>query len=214
LADNQPNNSVLLVGNGPIILTEGAAHGAEIDGFTGKIVRFNNYVISGYEVYVGTRTDWWCTAEDFGVHDGEAYERVICSAYYGTQGTNAYNALLGTYANAERIPAVYQNTSYPHPSSGAMLARMLIAEGKDVWLTGFDHFAGPRFHYWRTTAEEAAHFPLHSYNYEYPYFADLASRGLIRYFGHKVTVPTNPSIIVVRGSRAEPGGDGVGLPPH
>jgi hypothetical protein len=193
--------SVLLVGNGPVILNEGTRHGSLIDAFNGKVVRFNNYVTNDYTSYVGTRTDWWCTAEAFSAHLGDTYERVICSAYYGSQGSAAFTSLVSAFPSAERIAAAHQSTGYPHPSTGAMLVRMLLAEGRDVWLTGFDHFIGPRYHYWRTAEQESTHVPLHQYGYEAAYFYDLTQRGLIRYFGSRGPVSFGPSIQVNLGSR-------------
>lgn len=52
------SNETILVSNSPIVLEK--EFGSVIDSFD-TVVRFNNYVIEGYEKYVGTKTDVWST---------------------------------------------------------------------------------------------------------------------------------------------------------
>jgi hypothetical protein len=53
---NSIENSILLVGNGRSVLEH--EFGAEIDGFE-TVARINNYETTGFERFVGSRTDIW-----------------------------------------------------------------------------------------------------------------------------------------------------------
>lgn len=53
---NFQNKDVVLVGNGPSALEKKVGHIIDSKDF---VVRFNHYVLDGYEEYVGTRVDMW-----------------------------------------------------------------------------------------------------------------------------------------------------------
>lgn len=52
------NNKVVMIGNSPSVLEK--ENGALIDSFD-VIVRSNNFVIGGFEKYIGSKTDIWVT---------------------------------------------------------------------------------------------------------------------------------------------------------
>ncbi len=62
IPSNNRENRVLLVGNGRSLLDRRGL-GTLIDSYP-IVVRFNNFVTTGFEAFVGQKTNWWARAEN------------------------------------------------------------------------------------------------------------------------------------------------------
>lgn len=149
------HQQILIIGNGP----SAAEHdlGKHIDTFD-QIVRINNYVTSGLETHVGTRTDIWVNGANQGLkkrkdipdnilvmiptevlkHKGEAIHQRIRNRI----DTSNYSLLsLETMSEMEVL------SSLTRPTTGFFAIYYFYLLGFDITLHGFDFFAGSTSHY-------------------------------------------------------------------
>jgi len=161
----------ILIGNGPSALSKKL--GKEIDEFD-TVVRFNTYRIEGFEEYVGTKTDIWVTTDIFPAWHKDYKEVILCS-YNRREDNRTVLKMKEYYPQAHNFPEwSWQETiklmGFSAPSSGAVAAVYF----KNVYIYGFDFFAGDRHHYGDKI--EACH---HNAKYEMEYFRKLITGGKI-----------------------------------
>jgi hypothetical protein len=191
--------NVILVGNGPSILT--AKRGLQIDAFD-EVVRFNRFCIKGFEPHAGSKTTLWSTY-------GKANLGGTVTEYYPGDPDVRPDRILfrgergyPSYAPRElyRIPLkfhhdlkrqIMERTSKKGadrevlmPSSGLLVTTwMLESIGmENVTLAGFDHFskeASKLHHYWVPRAYGRPR--EHDGAVEAAMFAELRDRGRITY---------------------------------
>jgi len=152
-----PDESCLLVGNGPSAVLDG--NGKLVDSFS-QVIRFNQFKVRGFEHAVGEKTTLWAT---FGrgvtpLDDDVKPDRAIF--IHGDNGDPAWEM-----RELWRIPLSYYNSIIPEweqaigtrgnkllPSTGFLVASWLLSQGvKQIHLLGFDHFEKNRsshHHYW------------------------------------------------------------------
>lgn len=181
---------IVLVGNGPSVLDQKL--GAVIDEFP-EIVRFNGFVLEGFEAQIGTRTTTWSRwyalpikrfMDQFNhiwlnmpVH--ERTEAKLAQAY----------ALLGEHSRkTEVIPALQiafelQRSLFggPHPtlwpSSGLLAIVHAVHQGYDVSIAGFDSWTKEPFHYYGSHDRTDTH---HVAELEREYISRLRRDGKVR----------------------------------
>lgn len=189
------NDSVVLVGNGPSILTHEI--GGAIDAHT-HVIRFNNYHIEGYEKHTGARTSLWSTF--FKRIDDRPRNVPVFCIHEGDQVPSEHAMKI------YRLPRHYfdrvqedvrRRADWKHgfqrdpekkllPTSGLLVASYLleVVGVERLTLAGFDHFDKTRsgqHHYWLKQAFKAP--PEHDGELERQMFAALAATGRVRYLG-------------------------------
>ena len=180
---------VLLVGNGPAALAK--EMGEVIDNFSGHVLRFNNYSITKYEKWVGTRTDIWVTCDRHVTPMSHQHKKRWFLSFRTDEKTQAAIA----DCRAEQFPLDYilktvNAMNFNHPSSGAVVATYLLDQGHDVWIWGFDFLASRRDHHYNK--DQIARGEFHSEDAEWFYFHRLMQEGKVKYLGmdrHKETIP-------------------------
>jgi len=143
---------LLLVGNGPSVLARNL--GVMIDQYP-SVVRFNNYMINGFEDHVGTKTTYWsCCGSTVLPHHGLLPDQIIWP--HGDKGRPPIDR--PTF----RIPAHFRELfdsewkalnppTGIHATSGCFVVAYLIHLGHRPTLFGFDHFDktySTKHHYW------------------------------------------------------------------
>ncbi|MES2737226.1 MAG: glycosyltransferase family 29 protein [Verrucomicrobiota bacterium] len=152
------SSRVILVGNGPSLMTQRLGH--KIDAFD-EVVRFNQFRCQEFERHSGTKTTIYCTFGR-GMLPGDlnqrpskvilTHEKAKCAypaAWTYPVPAKFYNALRAEIKAASAKP----NAADLLPSSGFLVARWLLDTGQAecITLTGFDHFTknnDKRHHYW------------------------------------------------------------------
>jgi hypothetical protein len=150
-----PEASVVLVGNGPSVLTQRL--GRVIDGFD-EVIRFNSYSLAGLAEQVGTRTTLWST---FGrgtlPRDSAPPSRAIFIHPSGTPavGTEHWRVPPPYYRalqNELRALSTRPPEGVVRPSSGCLVTGWLLHCGvRKVHTVGMDHFKkehSRQHHYW------------------------------------------------------------------
>jgi hypothetical protein len=180
---------VVLVGNGPGVLRSGL--GAAIDAFD-TVVRFNNFVVEGFEADVGARTDVW--ASHFkGISEREGFPRRLCIHGNTTvpEGVEAEmippSVFLAARKEVQRRAAManpFVDPSPLLPSSGLVAVLWICgaATKGPIALAGFDHFSKEKsraHHYWidKPFGKPKEHAPA----IEAEMFAEFAGRGEVIY---------------------------------
>lgn len=180
---------VLLIGNGPAALAK--EMGEAIDNFSGHVLRFNNYTITKYEKWIGTRTDIWVTCDRHVTPMSHQHKKRWFLSFRTDEKTKAAIA----DCRAEQFPLDYivktvNAMNFNHPSSGAIVATYLLDQGHDVWIWGFDFLASRRDHHYNKDKIKRGEF--HSEDAEWFYFQRLMQEGRVKYLGldrHKETIP-------------------------
>ena len=140
------NQDIILIGNGPSVLTSTTLANAEKSKL---IARCNDYVTSGFEDKVGTRTDIWCVGDY--VYEELSKKKTPQLFTLVTHPKETRNGR--PYKYSDNVFSVYaddfdevKNTFSKfkgicaHPSTG-LLATMALSETfKDVYIAGFDFF--------------------------------------------------------------------------
>ncbi len=184
----------VLVGNGPSSLE--ARNGDKIDAFE-HVVRLNNYMIEGFEAFVGSKTTLWAFTPGvvpprsspvppsaLSLHGPNVpapapvqhLYHVEKTFYRGVQDSMQHRAFWHSGLERETVGLV--------PSTGLVVAVWLLRfAGLDkITLVGFDHFSRKKtgqHHYWREGS-----FPSpkeHDGEAEAALFADLVRTGRVVY---------------------------------
>lgn len=148
------SHQVILVGNGPSALQ--FQRGELIDSF-GTVVRFNDYILDGFQDRVGSRTDVWAVNEGLLWHDMQPPRKrpertlVLVPWYKITEGCiwqRVYESCLHYELIDEDVARAMTDKFGPKkwPSTGTLAMAHFAARG-GCTVTGFDHFNGARHHY-------------------------------------------------------------------
>lgn len=173
---------ILLIGNGPSATSQKL--GKEIDEFDGDIVRFNTYRIEGFEEYVGTRTDRWIACDIFPKWHKEYKEVILCS-FCRKPDNPLLLKMKKYYPDAHNFPEetwlkTMKMMEFSAPSSGAVAAAYFMRD-YEVYIYGFDFFAGERHHYGDNI--NACH---HNSEKEKIYFEKLIEANKVRIFNDSI----------------------------
>jgi hypothetical protein len=188
-----PEDSIILVGNGPSALLRGK-QGSTVDRFN-QVVRFNTYAISGYEEFVGTKTTLWSTFGR-GYRPKESTEKPKRAVYIHGDKPKTFPFPIDEVWG---IPRSYfddvmdrvkkrsrrENTNAKLlPSSGLVVALWLleVCGAQQLTLFGFDHFAKKEstgHHYWIQRSFLLP--PEHDGEAEAEIFSELLQAGKITY---------------------------------
>lgn len=156
----KPATSVVLVGNGPSVLT--SKLGGFIDSFD-EVVRFNNYRTEGFEAHVGRKTTLWSTYF-LGNERDDKHSRVLCNherRQTPPSATEVYRIPSKFFDKTRQFVQEHARLSYGFredtakllASSGLTVTQYFldILEADKVHLAGFDHFSkrnSGQHHYW------------------------------------------------------------------
>jgi hypothetical protein len=147
----------IVVGNSPRLMEQRV--GEVIDGF-GTVLRLNDFVTAGFEVYTGHRTDLWYSSGNRHARkqDLRAFDLAVIGAGPAPQlpELEPYGRMrLGLPLDAARaclLPPAYtalsEAAAYPKPTSGfrmILLAHYLCPEAVNI--AGFDFFTQHKEHY-------------------------------------------------------------------
>lgn len=149
------NKTIVVIGNGTSILDY--KFGNLIDSFT-DVVRFNDYVISGFEEYIGLKTTIWARSNSKRTKDRDwsQFKRVIIASpewnFKTTnnipQGRNNYYIISKdqSFSLQEKLnlPGRIVKKGYPSkrgwPSTGLLTLNYLLNEYSEIYIYGFDCF--------------------------------------------------------------------------
>ena len=142
--------SIAIVGNAVF----NRNYGKEIDGYK-TVIRFNNYVVDGYENKVGTKTTLWCT-HPYITNYRHNFETSICHRRYKEYKVNG-TVIIPKHDYWQE----YRDKYYKILSSGMTILLIMDKLGIDIDVYGFDNFKTG--HYWNPEHERS---PQHKPFYE------------------------------------------------
>jgi hypothetical protein len=151
---------IIVVGNGSSNLTK--RRGELVDDYD-KVIRINDYVVDGFESFVGTKTNIW--AMDTKVFDCnieypkrfEAIDEIWILPSFAFSGSRAeiFNRLSkrtsNMYISDFTMVGQLQNDVEAFPSTGVQTLQTAISKFSDalpIDIMGFDHFTGRVIDYW------------------------------------------------------------------
>ncbi|MBE3144977.1 MAG: glycosyltransferase family 29 protein [Planctomycetes bacterium] len=166
---------ILLIGNGPSALSRKL--GKEIDEFP-LVARFNTYRIKGYEEFVGTKTDYWITCDVHPRWQNE-YRKIFLCSYNRRQDNHILIELRKKYPDCDHFPEwawkeTLEGIKFDAPSTGAVAATY-FSKDHEVYIYGFDFFAGQKHHY----GDGIDAGPNHSPKHEFEYFRKIIMDGKV-----------------------------------
>lgn len=187
--------SIVLVGNGPSAVSWQA--GYLIDKFD-LVVRFNNFILKGYEPWVGTKTDVWViNGPEYTVDAVPPGSQIVYSVplpltdhdlYYIAVLLRLKTSLTVLDENVIKTAKhhFYSKLSnpdsygeLPYPSTGAIIAHFLLAQFPVVHVFGFDFMQGDIHHYFESTLREDL-LDWHNPSAEKSFFESLIATGKVR----------------------------------
>ena len=153
------DNRVLIIGNSPSVIEK--AFGDIINKFP-LIVRFNDFVIEGFEKYVGTKTDVWVSTFKSNKYTPSDFNEVyyICPPFLlpNVQIPPDDNITLisgNFYESINKLVDVKPLWA----SSGIVAIYYFLTRGYDVVIHGFDFFESEKLHYYVDDAKMVGHNP-------------------------------------------------------
>jgi hypothetical protein len=156
------NREIVVIGNGPSILNHN--FGKLIDSFA-NVVRINDYQITGYDKFIGTKTNIWARSNSKKTKDRNwsAYDKVILASPEWNFGSiekiaqGHKNVIIVPKEQALQLQRTLKQPGRARvgdkrwPSTGLLVLDYLIKEYKIVYLHGFDCFkkikGSPRHYY-------------------------------------------------------------------
>jgi len=135
-------DNILLIGNSGILLDQ--ALGEKIDAFNGEIVRFNNFVIEGFEKYVGHRTDWWFGNSAFW-GDSELKAKRIYIAY--TRPPESHLKYDAKFIGDDIIQKTRDQVGTMTPAGGTLAIMYFLDKQYNIFICGYDWYHDKRIHY-------------------------------------------------------------------
>ncbi len=182
---------ILLIGNGPSALAKDL--GSEIDAFDGKVVRFNDFRIEGYEDKLGKRTDIWITTSAYGPHLRNNFHDVHVMTWATDRECKSHLDVKKWYPNTEKYSAklidkTREIMGFSAPSTGAVAVQFY--EGHEIYIYGFDFFK-QKIHHYSDTLEMSN---THNADKEWGYFNRLIQSGQIKQFGYDPERETMPLV--------------------
>lgn len=183
----------MLLGNGPSALAKDL--GNEIDTFDGKIVRFNDFRINGYEKQLGSRTDIWVTTSAYGPHLRCDFDDVHVMTWATDRECKSHLSVKKYYPNAEKYSAKLIDSTrkligYHAPSTGSVTVQLFKQSGYEVYIYGFDFFKQKTHHY----SDSLEMSNVHNADKEWDYFNTLIQQGEIQQFGYDPKRETMPLV--------------------
>ena len=184
------NKNVLIIGNAGYMLDHKI--GPIIDDFKGDIVRFNMYLIAGFESFVGTRCDYWFTDDISRKIRKHIVENIVFTGNRLNKHTKDLIEQLGTGASwvgNEVVENCKKQIGYHGPTSGVMAISYFLQKGYNVFIHGFDFFMNDDIiHYYQNLSKqetkkllkEIRHY--HSGEHEKKWVDGLAAGGAIEWF--------------------------------
>ena len=148
---------ILIIGNGGSCLQRRIGH--LIDRFDGDIARFNEYQITGYEQFVGTRTDVHITHSKLKVETVKKPERFVITAKYKRK--------------------VKKELKMKDPTTGLLAVKCYVDKGYEVFIHGFDHYDSDILTHYFGPGVSGTHNGV----VERAYFRKLFESGKIKQFG-------------------------------
>lgn len=151
---------IIVVGNGSSNLTK--VHGKVIDTYD-KVIRINDYVLEGFESFVGTKTDIWAMDTNTFSHNVEYYDRfetineswVLPSFTFRASRAEISERLSklvsNSYVSSFAMINEIREEINGFPSTGLLTLMTAISKFSDAFpisITGFDHFSGEIIDYW------------------------------------------------------------------
>ena len=151
---------VLLVGNGPSCLNK--EYGDLIDSYQ-TVVRFNDFVINGYEKYVGSKTDVWVKTKksnkynknDF-KHKYYVHPRVLKSTDDDLQKLKERGYEIIPLHFHDTIDKLIKGNLWA--TTGLVMVYHFIHKGLEVTIHGFDFFENG-VHYYEDRSKMVGHRP-------------------------------------------------------
>lgn len=171
---------IIIVGNGSTLLDK--ENGSLIDSFD-TIVRFNSYKISGFEKYVGTKTNIWFTCNRAHIKDCNTLERVIEHSWqWNPEKDQIFKSISSVYPKCEKTKREFVRNKIPlkNPSTGIIAIFMMIEDQeyeKPIYITGFDWWLTDKHHYGDNERRGA----LHSPSEEYQIISGLVNEGKVKF---------------------------------
>ncbi|MDD4109931.1 MAG: glycosyltransferase family 29 protein [Clostridia bacterium] len=158
------NNDVIIIGNGPSLLQK--ENGVLIDTFK-NIIRFNQYIIKGYEKYTGLRTDYWFNTINYTNKEKEfrvnaEYRKIYLHSWqFNPEKDALYISFTDYYKSKNKQIEIektkkentvnemqqYMNNSYIYYSTGAIAIWLFLKQFNVVNITGFDWWREQKHHY-------------------------------------------------------------------
>ena len=147
---------IVLVGNGRSLLSR-PGFGKVIDDFE-NVARFNDFHVSGFEEFVGTRTDWWIRNElPLPRPRPERFKRILlrvrmeCDLEYARTAEETMAELRVTHADTpvelvDRNVFLQMRETLPFrnaPLTGTLVVGHLLRRYDQVHVCGFDGLQGP-----------------------------------------------------------------------
>lgn len=134
----------IIIGNGPNAIEK--ENGDIIESFD-KIIRINNFITTGYDKHVGSRTDILFTCEFPDINNN--IPEVILSLVIQSSGDfrfKAENVIDNLDFDFAKMVGEKAEIEWPkYPSTGLLaIYYMLFIRNYDVTITGFDNFKGGR----------------------------------------------------------------------
>lgn len=151
------DNRVLIIGNSPKVLEN--KYGNIIDEYP-LVVRFNDFVINGFEDHVGSKTDVWVSTFKCTKYAPSDFNEVyyVCPAFL-LQG-----AKIPTGDNVTVISGDFYNyinkiidVAPLWASSGVVAIYYFLKNNYDVTIHGFDFFQSEKLHYYNDDAKMIGH---------------------------------------------------------
>ena len=180
---------ILLIGNGPSAdVPEVAAAMTKAT----RVLRMNNWQPGRY---IGERCDIWGTSFNVDIVARRPTQEVWWTGWpYGCPGFDDYYKVVtcqqwnryDRVASRALIDRAFSATSPKHPSTGIVLALMAAEIGEPISLAGFDHFSGPRHHYWTNDPAICDPFQYHDPESERKILEEL---GLLPIDGESTFIP-------------------------
>lgn len=184
-------SNVILIGNGPSLLDHRL--GRVIDTYD-LVVRFNSYVVHGFEDHVGSKTDIWFSTGCPQNHTPRDYYRTYWHSWcWEAHKDTNFQRFLVHYPDAIKtnrdmilgMQKISGNKRYQDYSTGAIAAHILVEEFGQVSIAGFDWWSDNPVHHY---CDKVTRGTLHKPNHELRFFNSLVK-------SHKV-VDLNPDSIL------------------
>lgn len=145
-------NQVLIIGNAPSVLQHKL--GAVIDTFP-LVVRFNNFVVYGFEDFVGTKTDAWVATFKASKYQPSDFKNVyfvhppfLMHSNPPPQGSNITLISGEDYDRVNKLIGLKNEWA----SSGVVMIYYFLGKDYQVIIHGFDFFQTRRIHYYQDNA--------------------------------------------------------------
>lgn len=168
----EKKKTILLIGNSPMVLDY--EYGEKIDNFP-LVARFNDFVIDGFENYIGTKTNIWIRTSLETKHNPANFKSVyfayppILEHLFGSRNPNLRDTKNRKIFmnNVQVIPTKFYeevnaklNDRPNWASSGLLAIFYFIKMGYYVVIHGFDSFSGKKIHYYHDNATVRMHNPI------------------------------------------------------